>query len=75
MVAITLVHLRCDNADNEVTRQFAGTPEACEVATGEWDASTVREARRVAKNLGWTYSHDGRDVCGPCAKRRKEGKF
>ncbi|MEU6365704.1 hypothetical protein ABZ876_08105 [Streptomyces sp. NPDC046931] len=29
-------------------------------------ASTVREARREAKRMGWVHKRDGRDLCEDC---------
>jgi hypothetical protein len=57
MTAVTQVYIQCD-----------GTVCAGD-ATGEYamDASTIAQARRVARRLGWVRAVDGRDLCPKCA--------
>lgn len=44
--------------------------EDCWASTRNAGSTTVAAARRLAEDLGWLHTSDGRDLCPPC--KRKE---
>lgn len=54
MTAVRMVYLLCEGTDDR---------GRCLFSTGEWDANTAHQARRIAKRLGWGRTKDGRDLC------------
>ena len=50
----------------------------CNECDGTYDlstvpsATTVSEARREAKRLGWVHKRDGRDLCEDCADPNRQ---
>lgn len=45
----------------------------CVAMTGQYDAPNAREARQIARSVGWTRTKDGRDLCEVCTVAERDG--